>query len=156
MTQRRKSSSPRPLFVLLPILIAAGVAAPALAQCPWDGAAMCDPYGSPPYSMCDRNLASAMSCQAPVNNGNGTVCAPASAMTMAFAFSVSQPNTNMTIRSSAFCSWQCTYPAPTMVTCRIQLLDGLPIELMEFSVESDEPAGDDREGGEDEEGPAAK
>ncbi len=128
-----------------------GIAGTALAQCPWDGGAMCDPSGAPPYSRCDRNLASGRSCQTPVNNGNGTVCNPAAANTMVNIFSATQTATAN--RDSAFCSWQCiaTAPPPTMETCRINLLDGLPIELMEFSVGGDEPAGDGRDGEAEEE-----
>ncbi len=127
-----------------------GIAGTALAYCPWEGAPDCSP-GTAPFSMCDRNIASGRSCQAPVNNGAGTVCNPAVANMTVFIFSATQTNTNMTIRSAAFCSWQCTTtapPPPTTATCRIDLLDGLPIELMGFSVGGDEPAGDDHRDGE--------
>ncbi len=158
MTIHRESASRVSLLVLLPVLIAAGIAGPAAGQCPWEGAAGCTPYGSPPFAMCDRNVASNRSCQAPMNNGAGTICNPSIADTDAIGFFVTQTHTMATVRSAAFCSWQCTTTVtpPTMVTCRIQLSDGMPIELMDFSVEDDEPAGGvDQEGGAgDEEGPA--
>ncbi len=160
MAIHRESASRVSLLVLLPVLIAAGIAGPAAGQCPWEGAPGCVPFGSPPFTMCDRNMASNRNCQAPVNNGAGTICNPSVADTDAIGLSVIQTNTVATVRSAAFCSWQCTTTStpPTMVTCRIQLLDGLPIELMDFSVEDDQPAeGKDREGGaEDEEGPAGE
>ena len=141
MSRFLKSARRVSLPVLFPMLIAASFTSPAVAQCPWDGAAMCDPSGAPPYSMCFRNLASPKSCQAPVNNAMGTVCAPSSAMTMVFGVAVTQTNT--ADRAAAYCRWSCTTTVgPTMVTCRVDLADGLPIELMGFSIE-DESEGDD-------------
>ncbi len=153
MTIHRESASRVSLLVLLPVLIAAGIAGPAAGQCPWEGAAGCAPYGAPPFTMCDRNLASNYSCQAPVNNGAGTICVPSAADTSAINFFATQTNTMASVRSAAFCSWSCSGEI-----CRIQLSDGMPIELMDFSVEDDQPAeGKDREGGaEDEEGPAGE
>ncbi len=153
MICRRKSSSRVPLLVLLPILVA-GITGTALAYCPWEGAPGCVPSGAPPYSMCDRNVASNVSCQAPMNNGAGTVCVPSIADTSAINFFATQ--TMAADRAAAFCRWQCTTSGTAgSANCRINLSDGLPVELMEFSVGSDEPDGDgdDRqEGAEDEEG----
>lgn len=94
--------------------------------------------------MCDRNLAYAADCGVPVNNGNGTVCTPPSAGAGFFNLAASQPNT--VFQNSAFCSWGCTYNTSITGTCRINLSDGLPVELMGFSVDSSATGGDQGEG----------
>ncbi len=130
------------LVLALWVAAVSGIAGTAFAQCPWDAAPDCG-TGAPPFSMCDRNLAAAYACQAPVNNGNGTVCNPASA---AATFILAATQTNAAFQSSAFCSWNCTNGTGS-ATCRINLSDGLPIELMEFSVESSKAGdGQDQEG----------
>lgn len=131
MIQRRKSSSPMSLLVLLSVLAALGVAIPASAQCPWDGAPDCG-TGAGPFSMCDRNFATGQSCQPPANNGNGTACNPSASAGGVYILSASQTST--AVQGSAFCSWNCGGEI-----CRINLSDGLPVELMEFSIDGGEP-----------------
>lgn len=139
MAPRRKNLIPfaLPLLGLLVVLVALGSAGSAAAQCPWDAAALCAPGSSGPYSMCSRGLAYLAGCGAPMNNGMGTSCTPPSA---AMVGDLTATQTNTADQAAAFCSWACTHTGAggsVTTTCRIDLLDGLPVELMEFSIDAD-------------------
>ena len=108
------------------MLFALAFPIPSWAQCPWNGPAMCT-LTTAPYEECYRSLTATQTCQAPVNAGNGTVCSPA-VTTSAVVLRAYQSATSL--QPTAYCDWQCGG-----VSCRIQLADGLPVELLEFSIE---------------------
>ncbi len=125
--------------VMLAVPAVLMLAVPSASQCPWDGSPDCSPALAP-YASCYRSvdLTAAQGCLTPTNNGMGTVCSPGGPVMGATLLFVSQ--TAMALRPSAFCQWNCGGEV-----CLIRLSDGLPVELMDFSVtEAPADSGDDR------------
>jgi len=79
-------------------------------------------------------------CNTDAYGANGTVCSTSIMTTFGtfVALKVSQPVTSM--QPSAFCEWGCGAQ-----TCRIQLSDGLPVELMSFEIDGQEDEADNTE-----------
>ncbi len=145
MASRPQPMSPvaLPFFGLLAMLLASAAMA---APCPWDATVACSP-GAMSFQKCTRALAESVFCGPAMTNGNATACNPTTPAGLT-ALMASQPVTAN--RASAFCSWDCNFPNTTGDTanCRIRLSDGLPVELMEFSIDDDPSAdGDDQDTG---------
>jgi hypothetical protein len=119
-------------------LLPFGMAPEALAQtCNWNGPPDCQPQaGTGPFSSCVRSAVT-NDCLAPTNNGMGTSCFPNVAVRSTTLFSAAQSNTMY--QASAFCNWACAGGQ----TCRINLSDGLPVDLLDFEV--DQPRRDTAE-----------
>ncbi len=121
------------LTLTLAILTGLAAASPSMTSCPWEGTdtAMCNTIAGP-FESCFRILTASQPCQVAMNNNMGTVCLPADDMGAMTLFA-SQSNSGLQV--DAYCQWQCGGQ-----TCRIDLADGLPVELMGFSIEDEDSA----------------
>ncbi len=134
MSQRleatRQTAFPTILVWLAVTFFLFGQGSIVLAQCNWAGLPSC--MGAPPpYSMCTRvhtmSITMLPSCTY-MNNGNGTDCDIEGS-----DFKASQSMAGS--QASAFCQWSCYGGTQS---CRIELSDGLPVELLEFSIDGGE------------------
>ncbi len=99
---------------------------------------MCSPGTSGPYQTCSRSVVPTDACNLDASGGMGTSCTD---MTPGFFVVLMAVQTMTANQASAYCEWGCG-----AATCRIELSDGLPVELMEFSVDEPDPDDDaDRE-----------
>lgn len=98
----------------------------------------CAPGGGGPYSVCSRIVYPSDACFLDMNNSMGTICAETTLSTSApVVVRLMAVQTMTSLQASAYCEWGCG-----VATCRIEMSDGLPVELMEFSVNDAESESD--------------
>ncbi len=116
----------KPLAVSVMALVL-GCPALSYAQCNWVFAPNCGPGSSGPYQSCSRIVNPSDACNLDSNAGNGTICSDSGAFS---GVNLIASQTNSAFQASAFCNWGCGAE-----DCIVRLSDGLPVELMDFSIE---------------------
>lgn len=127
--QTNRSSSVRWVRAALLVVSPLAIAEAATAQCPWFAGPMCVTQSSVSERQCSRTVTVvSASC---VETAANATCFEVSYMGRGL-IGVEAPTPTV---GNEYCQWQCNGQ-----TCRIEAIDGLPVELLEFGVDPEEGA----------------